>query len=495
MKHLKRIVIIALLVLGINSAFSAQDSSVLLEKGIYTEETLGSLPEAIAIYQKVMAATETSRATSAAALFRIGMCYQKMNRPAEAQAAFGKLAKQYPEQQELIARIPGAASKKSAPRRVPWVDGEELQYVDKDGDTNAIYRTTSVQINGKAAWNFQTLSVRKDFFRADIPNYPYSRIYMDASNLLPINSSYSTYRDIYRVNSGIFTLGTVQINYTPGVIEVSGNGKKLKALDVEAYDSNSDQFEAILRTLPLREGFQTVIPMLSRSWAIGSSDQTSSLIENIKVSVPVREKVAVPAGIYECYKVVKSLSSGSAVVFWISADEHAYIVKIDGRDGGNRELKSIRKIDKNRPVSFDESELGIRISAPASWYILRCPRAPKIYLIEPDSGVVGILSISDNTSLSPEDLLNKAIESNKRGDLNRKYQFRAESKMNTSISGVQAISGISDVDTGFDKLVEFVCFFIKSNKTYQLIIQVDVSKFSDSMKSALDSIANSIVIR
>jgi len=158
MEHFKRIIIITLLVLGINSAFSAQDPSVLLEKGIYTEETLGNLPDAIAIYQKVVAATEASRATSAAALFRIGMCYQKMNRQSDAQAAFGKLAKQYPEQQELIARIPGAASKKSAPRRIPWVDGEELRYVDKDGKMNAIYRTTSAQINGKAAWNFETIS-------------------------------------------------------------------------------------------------------------------------------------------------------------------------------------------------------------------------------------------------------------------------------------------------------------------------------------------------
>jgi hypothetical protein len=73
MKHLRRIGLVLIFVLTFNLAFSAQDPSVLLEKAIYAEETLGNLNEAIGIYQQITAAAESNRATAAQALYRLGM--------------------------------------------------------------------------------------------------------------------------------------------------------------------------------------------------------------------------------------------------------------------------------------------------------------------------------------------------------------------------------------------------------------------------------------
>jgi hypothetical protein len=333
---------------------------------------------------------------------------------------------------------------------------------------------------------------------------------MDASNLLPICSYRSTYPS-FDAGSGILGKDSLinliaktgtKINYTPGVIEISPDGsdeelayplKRFKALDVEVYDSYANQFEVIIRSLPLHEGFQTVIPMLSQAWADSSSEKESfSPIENAKVSVPVRERVTVPAGVFDCYKVVKSRSSGSAIVYWISADEHAYIVKVD--DYFPKELKAIKRIEGNKPVVFDESDLGIKISAPAPWYILRYTKEPEISLTEPNSGAVGILSVSGNTAASMEDLLSKDIEDKK--GIYRKYQVRAESKTNTNVSGAPAFSILGDIQArGPFKLVEYEFYFIKSNKLYRLIFLVHASRFSDNLKSAMDIIANSIVIR
>lgn len=125
MSSIKRIGLALIFALCAALAFAAQDPSVLLEKAIYTEETLGNLNEAIGLYQQVVANTDAARATAAQALFRLGMCYQKSGHKEDAQAAFAKLSKLYPEQRGLIAQIP---SRTTAPPFVPapLFDGEVL---------------------------------------------------------------------------------------------------------------------------------------------------------------------------------------------------------------------------------------------------------------------------------------------------------------------------------------------------------------------------------
>ena len=123
MKRLRRIGLVLLFALGIRSGLSAQDPSILLEKGIYAEETLGNLNDAIGIYQQVVLADTSSRATSALALFRLGMCYQKSGRADQAKTAFSKLLKEYPEQQDLILNIPSISAGSLTLRPAPWTDG------------------------------------------------------------------------------------------------------------------------------------------------------------------------------------------------------------------------------------------------------------------------------------------------------------------------------------------------------------------------------------
>ena len=81
-----------------------QSSSVLLEKGIYTEETTGDLDGAIKIYQKIIASDKATRPYVAQAYYRLGMCYLKRGQSKEAIAAFEKLVADFPEQGKLIGQ-------------------------------------------------------------------------------------------------------------------------------------------------------------------------------------------------------------------------------------------------------------------------------------------------------------------------------------------------------------------------------------------------------
>jgi hypothetical protein len=494
MKRFKRIGLALLFALCASSVFPAQDPSVLLEKAIYTEETLGNLGDAIGIYQQVLSKAEATRVTLATAQFRLGICYQKIGHTADAQAAFSKLSKLYPEQQSLISKIPGSSSKGLGAHRAPWMDGEELQFVDEEGNPITTYRTESAQINGKASWSFQTLTLKKGF--------GFSKVSMDASSLMPLrsvklNHFYSA------TGAGINLTDITTIDHTPGVVEVlngkidngtTSGSKKLLAFDQEAFDP--DQLDMILRTLPLREGFQTVIPVINQSWLMGTSDNPPP-VNSMKISVPVRDKIAVPAGSFECFKVVKSWSSGSAIVYWISTDDHAYIVKIEAGQNGNRELKSIKKKEKNQPVTFEDREF--KISAPSQWFIRRYATQPKISIIEPDADVDGALTVSSDQTTTLEDAVNKEIELNQKSKFKFKsYDVRPESRASIIISGLPAISYIADIKgrnpPELGQLAEYAFYFAKSNKIYKLYFQTSPNKL-DGIKNSIDSIASSLIVK
>src|SRR5271166_1418281 len=118
----------AVLAIGIaGQAARAQSAGVLLQKGIYTQETVGDLDGAIKIYRQILGSTAESRAYAAQAQYRLGICLQAKGDSAGAAQAFRKLVKDYPEQKELLAK-----AQQKLPRinlmPGPWPDHEYAEY-------------------------------------------------------------------------------------------------------------------------------------------------------------------------------------------------------------------------------------------------------------------------------------------------------------------------------------------------------------------------------
>ncbi len=82
----------------------AQSVSDMLEKGIFTEETVGDLDAAIKIYEQIVAEGAKNRSYAAQAQYRVGMCYLKQGRKDQAVAAFQMLIEQFSKQTELAAQ-------------------------------------------------------------------------------------------------------------------------------------------------------------------------------------------------------------------------------------------------------------------------------------------------------------------------------------------------------------------------------------------------------
>src|SRR5687767_2953507 len=64
-------------VLALSTPAWAQSVSVLLQKGIFAEETVGDLDAAIKVYAQIVAEADASQAQVAQAHYRLGICYQK----------------------------------------------------------------------------------------------------------------------------------------------------------------------------------------------------------------------------------------------------------------------------------------------------------------------------------------------------------------------------------------------------------------------------------
>lgn len=103
----KRILLSVVLGTAICSLFfhaGAESISVLLEKGIYLEETRGDLDAAIEIYRKIMDESKSNRTYAAQANYRLGMCYMKKGDKAESVKIFKDFVTKYPEQKDLVEK-------------------------------------------------------------------------------------------------------------------------------------------------------------------------------------------------------------------------------------------------------------------------------------------------------------------------------------------------------------------------------------------------------
>lgn len=83
---------------------SAEEASVLLEKGIYTEETQGDPSAAIPIYEQVLAETQADRQVIAQAHFHLAVCHRKLKQDAKARELLKQFLQRYEDQEALVAK-------------------------------------------------------------------------------------------------------------------------------------------------------------------------------------------------------------------------------------------------------------------------------------------------------------------------------------------------------------------------------------------------------
>ena len=68
---------VVVIAVGLCSTVLAEQASVLLEKAVYTEETVGDMDAAIGIYEQVLESEDATRAVLQQAHYRLALCYER----------------------------------------------------------------------------------------------------------------------------------------------------------------------------------------------------------------------------------------------------------------------------------------------------------------------------------------------------------------------------------------------------------------------------------
>jgi hypothetical protein len=356
---------VAVILAAMPPAAKGATAGELLEKAIYAEETVGNLDEAIKLYEQVIAEAKTAKSAAAKAQYRLGLIYEKQGRPELAAAAFRAVVENYAEEKELVAqarkRLPSALQ--LLPE--PWGGGDELQLNVKlptglDIGT-MIYRVESDKHEGKEVWKCTT----RGLITANGAN-SVSHVICDKESFAPIKSFWKH-----------SLLGEADATYGEGSVEVKVAGKdKPISLKTATPTFDNEQCVELFRRLPLKVGYKTEISVVS---SLGSGEI------KLNLEVPEMETLDVPAGKFECYKLELNIGQ----TFWISNDEHRYVVRFAA--GGV--TADLARVDKDGAKSAEFQGERFKLTLPGGWRSyapqagLSDEKSKTVFLLDPNAVV------------------------------------------------------------------------------------------------------------
>ncbi len=182
MSQLTRYITVAAMIgiLVAPAAVAAESPSVLLQKGIFAEETEGNLDAAIKIYEQITAEGAVSRSVVAQAQYRLGVCYQKKGQKEEATVAFRKLVDQFSSEKELVEKSCQRLSELGQPMsavvvRQVWAPAlDPLCSVSADGRYLAFtdWETGDVAIRDLSSGHNRRLTNKGSWASSDFALYP-----------------------------------------------------------------------------------------------------------------------------------------------------------------------------------------------------------------------------------------------------------------------------------------------------------------------------------
>jgi Protein of unknown function (DUF3108)/Tetratricopeptide repeat len=436
--------------------------SELLEKGIYAEETKGDIEGAITIYQQLVADAKANQSLAAKAHLRLGQCLLKKNRQQDAMAAFEKLIHDFPNEKELIAKAREYLPGELALGPVPWVDGERLQMTlslaaGLDIGTMEL-RADLVETGGRKAWRVGR--------RMGGTGEMLSSVDVDPENFHPLASYWKH-----------TLLGEASAVFKPGEVEIRRAGAADSTTlrpDKTVFDN--EEVMHMMRRLPLQTGYKTTLPVIT---TLGGG-----AILAIGVDVPKEETVETPAGTYECFKVVLNIGQ----TFWISNDEHRYLVKFDA-GGAIAHLVSIEQRNSGAAVPFRDDRLGVRLTTPADWVIhLRAKDKPVIYLLDPAANAehVGLhLVPADSIPAAARQSARALADHDFRENLQKTLKdakVRPNSWKPYSVSGRTGVSFVADYVEGDKPKVIFSLYAVGARTCENFVLACAPEKLDELQK-------------
>jgi len=296
---------------------SAQSPADLLQKGIYAQETAGDLDNAIQIFRQVANPSSSNKNVAAQAQYQLVLCMlQRGDRPGAVKEV-ETLARNFPDQSDLVTKARKLLPGGSATLSVPWGENEGSQLnIKREGAATGEYLYYSVT-PAPAVLNNQP-TPNQDLLRWELVTKTSKRSAL-------VRTDRSTGQALAQpVLSSNDRMGD------PSVESLAG-----PAIDIQ-------QSIFALRRLPLAVGYKSTLTTLPLSLSHLAPIDAAFTVTGI-------ESVEVKGGKFKCYTVAFA-SLGQT--FWIGMEGARPLVKFKA---GNVEAELMKLWG---PQNFVETELS-----------------------------------------------------------------------------------------------------------------------------------------
>ncbi len=497
---MKTLNVILFLLLAVNSiAISAEvkPPAVLLQEGIYAEETEGNLDKAIGIYQQVIDQAGEIERITAQATYQLGMCYLKKDQKEKAAEFFQKVLSKYSTQTELAKKAreqlekilpPAVSTKPLKLEPAPWIDGEVMELRLKRPAGNEygmiIYSAQSSTSDGNNTWQ-----IISHLYVSQGSVSQYTFVQAQAETFAPIYGQTTNWMGDFAAEYG---KGNVKLTVTADGKESTQN------ISVDRIVYDNEQALYLIRRMPLAEGYKGSFPIFTV--------QGSTTVE-CRIKVLAVEQITVEAGTYKCYKTDLSIYAGELKTLqhtlWFSADEHKYLVKYDVGGAATMELAKVWRKDKDKPITFENAEPNLSVAIPADWRFYKYGSEPQfsLQLIPPELKAWAVLvwqKRGTDPNWASAMTIAKADCEKLKGFFENYTADQAswkELKINT-LEAAQYLANYQESGSALQKyskpkdMVEHRTYIVDESNVYWFVFRIEKGKFEEN-KAELDSIINS----
>jgi len=455
---------------------AAATASELLQKAIYTEETVGNLEEAMKLYEQVIAEGKTAQAAAAQAQFRLALCFQKKGQDADARAAFEAVVKNFPSETELVAQARKHLATELKLVAVPWKDGErqQMNMTLPSGLPigTMIYLVDDAERDGKQVTHCSTRGV------VTVNNATsFSEVYCHTESFAPIESLWKH-----------SLLGEAKAVYgeDSATITMVGKDKTFK-LDFTPPAFDNEQCAQLFRRLPLAEGYKVTLNVIT---SLGGS------AISLPTTVSKIEKVTVPAGTFECFRLELGIVNQT---FWVSNDEHRYLVRFVA-GGVSAELAKVWHAEPGKGETVEGD--GYSVTLPAGWLVYNAsspeePNETNLQLLDPRADAMCEIAVRPKSELKGDKAKStKAWTESYLDDVKNKFPdiaVNADGLVETLVGGHAATEIVVTFTEGGNKMQALSVAVIGNEKAATLRFKTDAAKF-DELRGAFDKIVKNFKI-
>jgi Tetratricopeptide repeat/Protein of unknown function (DUF3108) len=454
---------------------AAASPSELLEQGIYSEETKGDVDAALKLYQQVVTEAKTGQAVAAQAQYRLGVCFYKKKNYAEAISAFEKLVRDYPDQKDLL-RLANKYLVGAIPLMpAPWVDGEEMQ-LDIKFPTGykigtACYRVHAAEANGQKIWRLSS--------HLWAVTQQSSRVEVEADSFKPIHCRWK-----------IGVIGEADVTYSGSLAKLKTTGKdEAREIELSGVVYDNEEVIQLMRRLPLASDYKTTLRIFT---GLGGGNTI-----HLEAKVTGQEKVEVPVGSFDCYKVELSTVRQS---MWYSTDAHHYLVKFEA-GGVIAELAAVTQRKAGEPLQYRDPAVGFSLAAPADWMFHRADATDnkdkaRVVALDPYGIGTSIVSVGSRKALWPEAQTSlrawadKEIADGEGSKVMKGLQIRPESWKDRTVAGKPGLSFIGDFVEGSEKKIGYSVFTFGDSNAATFVLLCGAKDF-EAFQPQFDAVVDS----